>query len=195
MKKTIIFAAFAVIVAGIVASCTNGQTTGANASASPVANYEGGKLPIAYVNMDSVFANYDFSKDMSEELTRKAENLRANLNSKKLAFEKEAQEFQKKVQTNAFLSQQRMESEGNRLAQKQQSIEQEEYKLSNDFAQEQLLKNQQVLDTILVVIKQFNETKKYDMIINDVLLIENPDYNITNEVIEVLNTRYAKTKK
>ena len=64
-----------------------------------------GKLPIAYVNIDSLLQKYNYAKDLNESLLRRAENSRANVNEKGRQLEKEMAEFQRKYQNNAFLSQ------------------------------------------------------------------------------------------
>lgn len=197
MKKSSIFAAaLAVIIAGSFTSCSNNQPATAVA---PVANTcEGGKLPIAYVNTDSLLTSYDFAKDLNEALLKKTEDARASLNSKASALEKDMADFNRKLQTNAFLSQERAESEANRLQKKRDELDQLNMKLQNDLAQEQMLMNARLSDTIQAVLKQYNETKQFELILSntmhDNILLDNPSYDITNELVEILNTRYAKTK-
>ena len=44
--------------------------------------------------------------------------------------------------------------------------------------------------------KEFKKEKKYDAIINNAsTLYINPQYDITNEVVELLNKRYTSAKK
>ncbi len=47
-----------------------------------------GKLPIAYVNIDSLLQKYNYAKDLNESLLRRAENSRANVNEKGRQLEK-----------------------------------------------------------------------------------------------------------
>ena len=105
MKKSSISAAvIAVLFAGSLASCSNNQQS----TVAPVATLaEGATLPIAYVNTDSLLANFDMAKDLNEELIKKTEDARASINSQAASLEKEVNEFQRKVQTNAFLNEQR----------------------------------------------------------------------------------------
>ena len=190
MKKSVIFSA-AVAVA-LLASCSAKQ----DAPAASAANFDGVTLPIAYVNTDSLLLNYDMAKDLNEELIKKTEDARANLNSQAAAFEKEANEFQRKLQTNAFLSEERAQSEANRLQNKQNQLEQLNQKLQNDLAQEQAQMNARLSDTIKAVIREYNATKKFELILSntmyDNILIDNPKYDITGELLEILNSRYNK---
>ena len=195
-KSSIIAAAFAVIFAGVITSCSNNQPA---ATVAPAAvSCEAGKLPIAYVNTDSLLTNYNFAKDLNDDLLKKTEDARANLNSQAAAFEKDMAEFNRKLQTNAFLSQERAESEANRLQKKQDQLNQLNAKLQNDLAQEQMLMNARLSDTVQAVLKEYNEVKKFELILSntmhDNILIDNPAYDITNELLEILNARYEKTK-
>lgn len=196
MKKSTIFAsALAVALFGGLASCSNNQQT-PTAAATPLA--EGAALPIAYVNTDSLLTNYDMAKDLNEELIKKTEDARANLNSQAASLEKEMTEFNRKLQTNAFLSEERAQSEANRLQNKQNQLEQLNYKLQNDLAQEQAQMNARLSDTIQAVLKEYNEVKKFELILSntmhDNILLDNEKYDITGELLEILNARYNKSK-
>lgn len=196
MKKSSIFAAaIAVLFAGSLVSCTNNQQ-GAAATVSNLA--EGTTLPIAYVNTDSLLVNFNMAKDLNEELIKKTEDARANLNSQAASLEKEVNEFQRKVQTNAFLNEQRAQSEANRLQNKKDQLDQLNYKLQNDLAQEQAQMNARLSDTIQAVLKEYNATKKFELILSntmhDNILLDNPKYDITSELLEILNSRYDNKK-
>lgn len=193
-KSSFIVAALAVALAGF-SSCSNNQP----APTVPAVVGEVTTLPIAYVNTDSLLSNYNFAMDLNEELIKKTEDARATLNSQASSLDKEMNEFNRKLQTNAFLSQERAQSEANRLQNKQQQLEQLNAKLQNDLAQEQLIMNARLSDTIQVVLKEYNEVKRFELILSntmhDNILLDNPKYDITNELLEILNARYAKMKK
>lgn len=70
------------------------------------ANAELSGMKIAYVEIDSLLAQYNFCIDLNEAMVKKSENVRLTLNQKANALNKEKQEFQKKVENNAFLSRQ-----------------------------------------------------------------------------------------
>ena len=176
-KSSIVAAAIAVLFAGSLASCSNSQPS--ITPASSIA--EGASLPIAYVNTDSLLANYNMAKDLNEELIKKTEDARASINSQAAALEKEVNEFQRKVQTNAFLNEQRAQSEANRLQNKKDQLDQLNYKLQNDLAQEQAQMNDRLIDTIQSVLKEYNAVKKFELILSntmhDNILLDNPKYD------------------
>lgn len=118
------------------------------------------KLPIAYINLDSLLLDYNYSQDLNEQLLRKRENSQASYNQKARQFEQEAAEFQRKYENNAFLSQQRLQSEQQRLLQKQQELQELDERLSQELAAEMQKMNEQLRDTIYAYLKIYNKDKK-----------------------------------
>jgi len=157
-----------------------------------------GKLPLAYVNIDSLLLNYQFAKDANESLIKKQENSRLTINSRAQSLQTEMAEFQKKLEANAFLSRERAEQEQARLLKKQQDLQQLDGKLSQQLLQDQQKMSEELRDTINAFMKDYNKDKKYEMIISntssDNVLYAAEGYDITAEVIKMLNARCANKK-
>ena len=140
------------------------------------------KLPIAYINVDSLLSKYNYAKDLNEKMINKQENARASINEKARQLKKEQDDFQRKYQNNAFLSPERAQQEYQRL--------------ENENMLEQQKMLMQMNDSINLFIKEYNKEKKYEAIFNNAsTLYINPQYDITNEVVELLNKRYTSAKK
>ena len=95
-------------------------------------------MPVAYLNVDSLLANYSFAIEASEQLMSKQEDARLKMNTKLRTFQNEVADFQRKLQNNAFLSRERAEKEQQRLAKKEQELQELEAKLTQDI----MLENQ-----------------------------------------------------
>lgn len=153
------------------------------------------RLPIAYVNVDTLLQHYNYSKELNETLTRKQENARATLSQKARQFESEMAEFQRKYENNAFLSEQSFKSQQQRLQKKQVDLQRLEEQLTQQLLEDQQLMNQQLRDTIYSFLARYNKAKKFQVILsntmNDNILLSDPVYNITNEVVEALNKEYV----
>lgn len=195
----IIGAVLAIAIIGLyVLYFTNG--TNSNESSNSISfdkNDSTVVLPIAYVQLDSLLNNYNFSKDINEQLIRKEESARATLNQKERQFNAAAQTFQKNAQNNAFLTQERMQQEQQRLAQMEQDYQKAAADLSQDYALEQQRLNIQLNDTIKFYLKEYNKDKNYHMIFTNVvsdILYADKKYDITNSVIEYLNKQYGPLK-
>ena len=148
-------------------------------------------VSIAFVKMDSLLLNYNVYKKMSEELLSEEEKSRVSLNQKATALQKEIEEFQNKVQHNAFLTQERALSEQDRLLRKQKDLQE----LGVKMEQELIVKQQKMVEKLNIVIdsvvNKFNEEAGFDFILTntgkDNILFGKEKYNITSDVLEILN--------
>jgi len=158
-----------------------------------------GQLPIAYINVDSLLLNYNYSKDLNEVLIRKRENAQATLTEKARKLDGEMKEFQRKRENNAFLSEQSFKSQQQALLKKQQDLQQLEETLTQQLGKEQQKMNEQLRDSIYKFLREFNKDHKYQMILsntmNDNIMVADNAYNITNEVVEMLNSKYVKAEE
>jgi len=155
-------------------------------------------LPVAYVNLDSLYLNYNYSKDLNEIILKKEEESRTTLNQRASTLEREAQEFERKVQNNGFLTRQRAEEEQQRLMGLQQSLQELNDRLTNELVVEQQRLNQQLRDTLTSQLKVFNQTKGYQIIFSntmgDNILLADDVYDVTAELIVFLNKNYTPSK-
>ncbi len=161
---------------------------------------DGQTLPVAYLNLDSVLLNYQFAIDASEKLMTKQEDARLKLNSKARTLQSEAADFQKKLENGAFMSRERAEQKQQELLKKQQDLQDLEAKLTNDIMLENQQLNLQLADTLNSFLAEFNKDGHYQLIFantgKDNILQSAEGYDITAEVVDALNARYAsKTKK
>jgi len=152
-------------------------------------------LPIAYVNVDSLLMNYNFAKDLNESLLRKEESTRATLNQRQNQINSAAQEFERKLRNNAFLSQERAQQEQERIIQMNQEYQQLAERLTQEFMLEQEKLNIQMEDTIKARMIEFSQGKHYEIIFSNrttsTVLYAVKKYDITNDVITYLNNRYG----
>ena len=153
-------------------------------------------LPVAYVNVDSVLVKYNFAIDANEQLMKKHEDARLKINTKLRSFQNDVNDFQRKLQNNAFLSRERAEQAQQALAKKEQDIQQLEAKLTQEILEENQKVNAQLADSLTNYLNIFNEEAKYHIIFSnnakDNLLLANEQYDITEKIIEGLNARYQK---
>ncbi len=172
---------------------TSGNTSGKDLSL--LLNDSSITLPIAYVNVDSLLMNYNFAKDLNESLLRKEESTRATLNQRQNQINSAAQEFERKLRNNAFLSQERAQQEQERILQMNQEYQQLAERLTQEFMLEQEKLNIQMEDTIKARMIEFSKDKHYEIIYSNrttsTVLYADKKYDITNEVVTYLNNRYG----
>ena len=157
---------------------------------------EGNQLPVAYINLDTVLVNYTFAIEASDRLMSKQEDARLKLNTRARTLQNEMADFQRKLENNAFLSRERAEQEQQRLLRKQQELQDLEDKLTQEIMAETQQMNMQLHDSLHNYLEGYNAQKGFQIIFantqSDNVLIAQPAYDITNEIVDALNARYKK---
>ena len=179
-----------------LASCNNNKETG-NTETAETAETEATGLRIAYVELDSLMSQYQLYKDYEEVLTRKGTDIQNTLAQKQRKLESSATAMQRKYENNGFQTRDELERAQQSLQQQEMDLQQLAAKLNNEFNEEQARINQEARDSIQAFLKIYNQTKKYDYVMikaGDNLLIANPKYNITKDIVTGLNKRYNAKK-
>ncbi len=178
---------------------TGSKESGVTRTFSPVEGATGGSMPIAFVNLDSLVQNYNYAKDLYEVQLKKQENARANLGQQMRDWQKETEDFQRKLENNAFLTRERAEQEQQRLMRKQQDLQDLDNRTANELMVEQQKMNEQLRDTVVAQLKQFNKDLGYQIILSnsggDNILWASDAYDISGEFIKYLNKNYSSPVK
>lgn len=156
-------------------------------------------FPVAYVDVDSLLLGYDFAKKLNEVLLKKQEKARKEMTNAQVKFQKDYEAFQKKYQSGGFLTEATLQSEQTNLYKQNQELEMLEKKLTQEFLEEQQKMNIQLCDTVAAFFKIYNADKRFKLILSnansDNVLFADEALNITKDVIEQLNLRYAEQQK
>ena len=192
--KTIICALCATIATLTFTQCAQAPQ---QAPTAPVA-YNGATLKIAYVDIDTLLINYNLWIELNDEMIRKEESVRATLNEKARALQNDYEEFERKLNNNAFATRERAEAEQNRILKKREELEATSERLTNELAVENNKNSVLFRDSINAYINDYNKTHGYNIILSrigdNILYIDNA-MNITQEIINGLNARHEKNKK
>ena len=191
MKKNI-YRTFALLAfAGLIASCNNSAPKMDEMTVS--ADTAVGGLRIAYVEIDTLTAQYEFAKQKSLELEKKGTNARNTIQSKTQQLERNAQAFQQKLQSNGFTSREQAENAQAALQREQNNIMALQQRLEAELANEQQKFLQAFQDSLDNFLADYNKDKKYDMIVNKAaVLFADKRFDITADVVNGMNKRYKK---
>ncbi|PXX98980.1 molecular chaperone Skp [Marinifilum breve] len=158
-----------------------------------------GEGAVVYINTDSLLSNYNFSRDLNEKFLKKQEDSRTDFNFKAQKLEKEAIEFQRKLQNNGFLTRQRAEEAQQKLIAKQQNLQQLDRELSAELMGEQQANSKRLFDSVTNYLKEYNTTRNYSLILSTTkggnVLLSQDGLDITKEIIDGLNARYTPEAK
>lgn len=156
-----------------------------------------GNLSIAYVNLDSLEANYEFFQDKKKEFEKTQASMDAEIQRLSKSFQNEVAAFQKKAQSGTLTQSEGQELE-QRLAKMQQNVETRSQNLSMELMKAQEKFNRELQGRLDTFLGEYNAEGKYDFIFSHVkgttLLWANEAYDITKEVVDGLNARYRKVK-
>ena len=170
---------------------TNGSEEKMPVESSPQSSGSGVK--IAYIKVDSLIMNYELAKDLQDKFAKSQDAYTKEYSNKRSAFEKRAAAFQERIQSGGFLTQDLAQQERDRLMNEQQEIQKLDQELSGKLADLQSAHNEQLIDSLMNYLKEFNFGKKYNYIFNaGGILIGDDAHNITKEVLEGMNARYTK---
>lgn len=163
-----------------------------------VGNNNTGKGGMAYINIDTLMNNMDMFFDVRNKLVDKQKSSEAELNSRSKDFEKEATGFQEKVQK-GLITRSRAQEIEQELYLEQQNLINLKDKLSMELAEEEQVMNRQLIYYITDYLKEFNKEKNYQFIISNSLagplLYASDKQDITNDVVEGINAKYAKERE
>ena len=191
-KATLLRTSFvAVATALTLGSCAkkgNSSTTAESGTQAATGTQKSG-----YVEIDTLMSQYNFCKDYTLLMNKKGENIRTTLANKERALQQKAAELQRKYESNGFTTRDELEGAQMAIAKQQQDLQALNDQLMNEFAMEQAKFNNQLRDSIQAFLKEYNKDKKFDFIISkagDNLLIANPEYDVTEDIVKGLNSRY-----
>jgi len=203
MRKITLVASLimAIAVVGLLTNCKSKSSGSAtNDSSESKSNTQlSGSFSAAWINIDSLITNYDMYFDMQKVLEESGRKSEAELSTKSRDFEREASDFQNKVQKGLVTR-----SEAEQLQQVLGGKEQELYRLRDELrarlGEEQQVKLRQIQQSINDYLVEYNKEKGFHLILSSTfggpLLYGHPKLDITQEVLKGLNAKYsAEIKK
>lgn len=160
-----------------------------------IANVEGG---IAYVNLDSVVAQYQMTKDLTAEIQKKGTQYEAELSTKTKNLQNGVQDFQYKAQRGLEVRS-KLEEIQQQLAADEQNL----YRLRDSYAmqiqEENSVMLRKVMNSIMDYLKEYSKDKKFQYILGNTfdgkILYADHTLEITNDVIKGLNDNYKAQAK
>ena len=191
MRNTM--AASAVALIGLLA-VTGCKTDAGTAGESKSVDGKG----IAFVELDSVIANFDMAKDITVQLEEKQKNSEAELTAKSQAFDRDVRDYQNKAQKGLITRATAAEMEQT-LAQQQQSLLALRDEMALNLNEESVVAQRQVLEYINQYLAEFNKDHNFQYILAKQfpgpILYSDTTLDITVDVITGLNAKYNSEKK
>jgi outer membrane protein len=156
-----------------------------------------GELKIAYILSDSVLVNYQLAIDLNKQFVEQQQQYNTEFGKKRTDLERQAVAFQEKLQRGGFLTEDRAVKERDRLLAEEQEIQRLDYELSTRLGEMEQKINLQLVDSIVNYVKEYNQKHQYTYIFSNSgnIIVGDQQFNISKDIVEGLNARYAKSKK
>ena len=153
-------------------------------------------ISIAYVDMDTLQAKYQYYLDCRKELETAYNGYQATIAKKAQALQNKAAEIQKNLQEGKYTSEAEFNNAQAAFVKQQSNLEQLQEKYTKEFAEKEMAFNKALEDSIQSVLTAYNKEHNYTLILTRaVVLNNNPQLDITADIVKGLNERYNKDKK
>ena len=199
MKKLPLILSIVALV-GVIALAIVTFTKGGDKKPAAATEATAQKGAIVYFNMDRVLAEYDMANDLRSVFETKANSINQEVQRRVNKFQKDANAFQDKI-NKGLMTQSTAQVQSQKLQEQQTSVENYANQKQQEILEEQQVMLNQISDAINNFITEFNAVKEYAMIIatQGALLptpvsCGDPDLDITDALLEGLNSEYVKTK-
>jgi len=155
-----------------------------------------GDAKIVYINTDTLLRNYTLSVELNEAFLKKQEERNTELNIKAKDLDRQAREFQRKLENNGFISAERAEAARQDLLEKNQKLQQLQQEMTEKMMKEQSELNKKLFESITNFLVEYNKEKGYEIVLSTVVagnvLYATDGFDITQDVVKRLNEQYKK---
>jgi len=197
--KRILIIANAVLAAAVVALYvlyfTNQPDKKSHSQIHPDAVSELPTGSIVYIHLDSLLNGLDLFQALRNDLEIKVKKADDDLNKKGRAFERDANDFQDKVQKGLLTTVQR-QTQGAQLETRQQELQQYVQQKQMELQEEEQVMMNNVLNEINIYIAAYNLEHNFSLIFTTsgnpgTVISGDPALNITKDIMRGLNAQYA----
>ncbi len=146
---------------------------------------------VAYINSDTVLANYDYFKEVQERLKEKSEKLETEYQNRAQGLQNEVNDYQR---TLASLTIGQAKAIEESLVKKQQNLRLYQESLTQELLKEESAINQELYEKVTSFLQAYSKDKGLQLVVkynqgSDVLFASD-SMDITRSVIEGLNETY-----
>ncbi|MEQ8304771.1 MAG: OmpH family outer membrane protein [Cyclobacteriaceae bacterium] len=160
-----------------------------------VSDGEPSNLQIAFVNADSILANYDYFKVTREALQEKGRKMDSDFRNRAEALQRDINSYQNNANNLTIGQAQAVEAD---LTKKQQNLRVYQERLAQELTIEESKVNQELYDRVTQYLKKYGDERGIQFVLkfdqSSDLLYAGESLDITKEVIAGLNEDYKTAK-
>jgi len=152
---------------------------------------------IAFIDSDVLMEQYEMVPEMVKSFETSTRAKEVQIREKQKEFETKVSDFQSRLQ-GGNISMEIAQITEQQLMKEQQDLMSLRDELSDQLAREEFEMNLQLLEIVSQFLEEYNRSRQYDLIFNykqgTNIFIANQIYDITPEVVELLNQEYRLRK-
>jgi outer membrane protein len=160
------------------------------------ANYD--QLRVAYVNIDSLLADYQMYIDKRDEFIDDQTNSQEELQNKSQQLQQEFQDLQEKL-NKGLITRAKARMMQQELGQKEQQLYQMRNAMTSQLAEKEQVIYRQVLNSITEFLDDYAAAHNYHYVLSysfgGPVLYRADKFDVTRDVLEGLNEEYKKDQK
>ncbi len=158
----------------------------------------GGNSRVAYVDIDTLEANYEYFKTKKGDFTKRQSAIESELQRSAQQLQTQAADFQKKAQSGGFASQAEGEAAGRKLQQMEQSLNTRRESLAAGLMKDQETFNRDIQDRLDTFLTEYVKGKNIDYVLSysksGSILYADKNLDVTQEVIAGMNAAIKESK-
>ncbi len=170
-----------------------------NPSAATSTKPANAQSTVAYVDIDTLEANYTYFKNKKAEFTSRQQSMQSELQRSAMQFQNQAVEYQKKGSSGGFASTAEAEAAGRKLQQMEQSLKTRSETLEKSLLRDQDAFNAEIQKRLDDFLEEYVQDKPYDYVLSysksGSILYANKALDITRDVIAGMNAKLEDSTK
>ncbi|MDL2223316.1 OmpH family outer membrane protein [Bacteroidales bacterium OttesenSCG-928-M11] len=154
-------------------------------------------LPIAYVQSDSIYTSYKFFVDRSTEIQDKYQKSMSDLQSSDARIQQDYVKLGQEVQNNRYLTREDVEQREISIQRRYEELQKKARQVEQEYQGKVMDLNRELADSVQVAIEVLNSSKRFQFVFMNqglsTILYAEDTYNITDELLDLLNSRSPST--
>lgn len=151
---------------------------------------------IYYVNTDTVWDKYEYVQEITNLLNVKKKQYEERMERELRTFERDVNEFREKGMS---MTEMEVQIKQKDLMRREGELSQLKEELETKFLEEEKEWNDKLRADIISFIEEKNQNRSYDYIlgysVSSNIILANDSLNITDEIVEGINAKYAEKNK
>lgn len=152
-------------------------------------------LPIAYVQSDSIYSSYSLFVDRSNELQEKYQKSMTDLQSTEARIQQDYVKLGQEVQNNRYLTREDVEQREVSIQRRYEDLQKKAVQIDQEYQAKVMDLNRELTDSVQAAVELLNTPKRFQLVFMNqglsTILYAEDIYNVTDELLEILNAGYS----